>query len=103
MRRSHDYSVYSLASKPGAAPYTDVTNDPTRRVSKYQQGTGNGHALRYRVGRRVWFEHLADIDAAILREKRIKRRRRDWKFALFETDNPTRRDLTQGWSEASDA
>jgi len=41
----------------------------------------------------VWFEVDDDIEAAILREKKIKKWRRDWKIALIEADNPDWLDL----------
>lgn len=41
----------------------------------------------------MWFEVHDDIRAAILREKEIKKWRRDWKIALIEADNPDWRDL----------
>jgi putative endonuclease len=44
----------------------------------------------------VWFEEHDYIDRAILREKRIKRWRREWKFALVEAANPRWADLYPG-------
>jgi putative endonuclease len=41
----------------------------------------------------VWYERHQYVDQAILREKRIKRRQRPWKFALVEKDNPRWLDL----------
>ncbi|MDA0663850.1 MAG: GIY-YIG nuclease family protein, partial [Proteobacteria bacterium] len=38
------------------------------------------------------------IEDAILREKKIKRWRRDWKLALIEQDNPDWQDLYAGLS-----
>jgi putative endonuclease len=39
------------------------------------------------------------MPAAILREKQIKRWRRDWKLALIEAENPEWRDLSEAWFE----
>lgn len=41
----------------------------------------------------VWYEHHTDVEAAIQREKRLKRWRRDWKIKLIEAANPDWRDL----------
>jgi putative endonuclease len=41
----------------------------------------------------VWAEHSDDITLCIAHEKRLKRRRREWKFALIERDNPDWYDL----------
>ncbi|EME67753.1 excinuclease ABC subunit C [Paramagnetospirillum caucaseum] len=37
----------------------------------------------------VYIESHETMEAAITREKRIKRWRREWKLALIERDNPT--------------
>ena len=43
----------------------------------------------------VWFEQHATMDAAIQREKRIKKWNRVWKLELIEKDNPDWRDLAE--------
>jgi putative endonuclease len=41
----------------------------------------------------VWYEVHATAEAAIVREKRLKRYKRDWKIELIEVDNPNWDDL----------
>ena len=41
----------------------------------------------------MWFERHDDIEAAIRREKTIKRWRRQWKFNVIEENNPDWHDL----------
>jgi len=41
----------------------------------------------------VWFEPHETMDSAILREKRVKRWSRAWKYDLIHEQNPTWRDL----------
>jgi putative endonuclease len=41
----------------------------------------------------MWFEAHQNVNAAISREKEIKKWRRDWKIALIESDNPDWSDL----------
>ena len=48
---------------------------------------------RYRVNRLGWFEPHATAEAAISREKSIKRWHRQWKLDLVEASNPDWRDL----------
>jgi predicted GIY-YIG superfamily endonuclease len=43
---------------------------------------------KYGVNRLVWFEPHESLEAAMLREKRVKSWRRAWKIELIETDNP---------------
>jgi putative endonuclease len=45
------------------------------------------------VNRLVYFECFEDIEAAIQREKRLKKWSRAWKIALIEKDNPNWIDL----------
>jgi putative endonuclease len=96
MKNDHTYFVYMLTNRPRGVLYTGVTNDLLRRVSEHRTKFFRGFALRYGLDKLVWYEVHHDIEAAILREKRIKRWRREWKFDLVEADNPGWQDL---WTE----
>ena len=85
--------VYILASKPQGTLYVGVTNDLIRRVAEHKQGIVPGFTKRYGVNKLVYWEAFDDYHAAILREKRLKRWRRDWKHALIEEANPHWADL----------
>jgi putative endonuclease len=41
----------------------------------------------------VWFEQTESIEAALAREKQIKKWNRAWKIELIEKTNPAWRDL----------
>ena len=73
--------------------YTGVTNDLLRRVSEHREGRIPGFTKTYGCKHLVWFETTDDIEAAILREKQLKKWRRSWKEALIEAGNPDWRDL----------
>ncbi len=47
-----------------------------------------GFTKRYRVHRLVYFEQLEDMEAAISREKQLKKWNRAWKLRLIEGQNP---------------
>ncbi len=87
------YFVYMLASKPFGTIYTGVSNDLIGRAWEHREGEGSTFTSRYEVKRLVWFEDHRDVNAAIAREKKIKRWRRDWKIALIEESNPHWEDL----------
>ncbi len=91
MQRS--YWVYILAGKMGGTLYVGVTNDLVRRVYEHRMGLADGFTKKYKVHRLVYFEQHSDIEAAILREKQLKKWNRAWKIALIEKDNSTWRDL----------
>lgn len=55
-----------------------------------------GFTRKYKVHHLVWYEVHVDIREAILREKRIKEWKRDWKLKLIEDMNPRWEDLYDG-------
>jgi putative endonuclease len=73
--------------------YIGVTSDLAARVSQHREGTGSDFCVRYGLKHLVWAERCDSIDAAIAQEKRVKRWRREWKFALMERGNPVWDDL----------
>ena len=84
-----------------------MTNDLARRVYEHKSGTAESFTKEYDVNRLVYFECFEDIEAAIHREKRLKKWTRAWKIALIEKDNPNWIDLypeiarDEGTSECS--
>ena len=83
---SHNYYVYILASTNGVL-YVGMTNDLVRRVAQHKRRELPGFTKRYNVDRLVYFEHTLHVDAAIAREKQIKRWVREKKVALIEVRN----------------
>jgi len=90
------YYVYILASRRRGTLYTGVTNDLLRRIYEHKEGVAESFTKRYGVKTLVHYEVFEEIEEAILREKRLKRWHRDWKFALIEKCNPDWRDLYDG-------
>ena len=87
------YYVYILANRPKGALYTGRTSDLIKRVWEHRTGAVDGHTKRYNIGQLVYFAVFEDFEAATLRERQIKRYRRDWKFNLIEQGNPSWKDL----------
>jgi putative endonuclease len=87
------YWVYILASRLGGTLYTGVTNNLIRRVYEHRTVAVPGFAKKYRIHRLVYFEQHTDIEAAIHREKRLKKWKRSWKVRLIEELNPNWDDL----------
>lgn len=85
--------VYILASQPRGTLYIGVTSDLAKRLWQHREGVTGGFVARYKVHRLVRFEMFGDMEAAILREKQLKRWRRQWKINLVERDNPQWVDL----------
>ena len=87
--------VYLLASKRNGTLYVGVTSNLLARVHQHREGQVRGFTRDYGVKMLVWFEPHPTMDAAITREKRIKKWNRAWKLALIEADNPEWRDLAE--------
>ena len=87
------YYVYMLANRKQGTLYIGVTNDLIRRIYEHKEGLVESFTKRYGVDRLVYFETHDSIEAAIVREKKLKHWKRDWKTDLIERDNPDWRDL----------
>jgi putative endonuclease len=94
--QSKMYFVYILASKRNGTIYTGVTNDLIRRVYQHKNGINEGFTKKYSVHDLVYFEATDDVQAALRREKQIKKWNRQWKIDLIEKQNPEWRDLYPG-------
>ena len=92
--KSKEPAVYILASKRNGTLYTGVTSDLSRRVWEHKNEVEAGFTKRYRVHTLVYCEFHKSMDAAIVREKQIKKWNRAWKLRLIESENPTWRDLS---------
>jgi putative endonuclease len=87
------YYVYIMASKKNGVLYVGMTSDIKRRVYEHKNGLADGFTKKYFAHKLVYFESTADPNAAIAREKQLKRWRRQWKIDLIERENPEWRDI----------
>jgi putative endonuclease len=92
--------VYIMANRYRGGMYVGVTADLLQRVRQHREGEGSSHVADFGKTRLVYAEHHGEIGFAIAREKRVKKWKRDWKFALIEADNPEWRDLWDEWFPA---
>jgi putative endonuclease len=88
--------VYVLASGRNGTLYIGVTSELFERVSVHKQDLIDGFTKKYGVHRLVYYEMHETMDAAILREKRLKKWKRVWKLRLIESMNPEWEDLFDG-------
>ena len=73
--------------------YVGVTSNLSTRAQQHREGEIGGFTRKHGCKSLVWFEIHDDIEAAIRREKLIKRWRRAWKIELVEARNPEWADL----------
>jgi putative endonuclease len=87
------YYAYIVASKRNGTLYVGVTNDLSRRIYEHREKVVPGFTRRYKVSILVYYEVLEDVNAAIRREKQMKKWNRTWKLRLIEKYNPVWKDL----------
>jgi putative endonuclease len=87
------YYVYILASKKNGVLYIGVTNNLIKRVCQHKNNIAEGFSRNYNVHKLVYFEQTTDIKSALMREKQLKKWKRDWKIELIEQNNPEWKDL----------
>jgi len=84
-----------LASRRNGTLYVGVSNDVIRRTWEHKNDLAAAFTKKHGVHILVWFELHEDINAAIAREKRLKRWNRAWKLKLIEETN-------SGWNDLYD-
>ena len=88
----NEYYIYIPASQSGTL-YTGVTSNLAKRIYEHKNDLVDGFTKKYKCHKLVYFEQLDNIELAILREKQIKKWRREKKENLIRTINPTWKDL----------
>ena len=89
--------VYSLASRRNGTLYIGVTSNLVLRVWQHRSNATAGFVQEYGVHRLVFAEFHDTMEAAIMREKRLKKWRRAWKLELIESRNRNGATSTTNW------
>jgi len=87
------YYTYILTKKNKTVLYIGVTNDLKRRVYEHKNKLIKGFSSNYNVDSLVYFEIFQYVNEAILREKRLKEWKREWKERIINEMNPSWEDL----------
>ena len=72
-----------------------MTNNLERRIYEHKNKTIEGFSKKYNLNKLVYYESTNDANAAIRREKEIKKWRREKKNNLIESMNPEWKDLAE--------
>ena len=86
-------AVYLLATGKRGTLYIGVTSNLIARTWQHREHVVEGFTKRYDVTNLVWYELHCTMEAAILREKQLKKWNREWKLRLVQESNPEWRDL----------
>jgi putative endonuclease len=82
-----------MANKRNGTLYTGITSNLLQRVSQHKSKSIEGFTKKYSINMLVYYEYTTDPEAAIQREKTIKKWNRKWKLDLIEKENPEWKDL----------
>ena len=85
------YYVYILTNKTKKVLYVGVTNNLNRRVSEHYSDCKNAKksfAGKYNCIHLIYYEKFSEVTDAIIREKEIKKWRREKKEKLISNFNP---------------
>ncbi len=74
--------------------YIGVTDDLKRRAKEHKEGLVDGFSKKYRTKNLVYYENYKNINEALVREKQLKKWRREKKLNLIKTLNPEFKDLS---------
>ena len=93
-----EYAVYILTNYAETVFYVGITNDLERRVYEHKNKLIDGFTAKYDVNKLVYYELADSIEAAINREKQLKRWRRQSKANLINKLNQEWKDLSLEWT-----
>ena len=94
-----NYYVYLLTNWNNKVIYVGVTNDLNGRIYEHKNKLISGFTKKYNLNKLIYFEETCDINAAINREKEIKKWRREKKDILVNQINPNWQDLSDGFKD----
>lgn len=84
----NNYYVYILTNWNKKVMYIGMTNNLERRVYEHKNKLIDGFTKKYNVNKLVYYEISNSSISAIVREKEIKKWRREKKNKLVESKNP---------------
>lgn len=87
------YFVYILTNTYHTVLYIGVTNNLKIRVYEHREKIVEGFSDTYELWKLVYFEVHTDVNLALIREKRLKKWKREWKENLINQKNPEWNDL----------
>lgn len=82
-----------MTNRPNGTLYTGVTSNIIQRTAKHKAQNIKGFTKKYNLDTLIWYELHDEMESAIIREKRIKEWKREWKIELIEKMNPSWKDL----------
>ncbi len=86
--------IYIMANYNNKVLYIGVTSDLYARVSEHKEKKhSDSFTAKYNCNKLVYYESFSRIEEAIIKEKQLKKWRREWKERLINEMNPQWIDL----------
>lgn len=85
--------VYIVTNKYRTTLYIGVTSNLYARITEHKSGEGSGFTKKYNCTDLVYWEFHDRIESAILKEKQLKKWKREWKDRIIKEFNPIWKDL----------
>jgi putative endonuclease len=98
---AHTYYVFLLTNWNNNVMYVGMTNNLERRMYEHKKKLVKGFTQKYNINKLVYFEETQEVNAAIMREKEIKKWRREKKDSLVNGENPQWKDLSLEFQDSS--
>ncbi len=92
---NHNYYIYIISNWNNKVIYIGVTNNLERRIFEHKNKLITGFSSKYNLNKLVYYEQFTDIREAVIREKELKKWRREKKNKLIEDMNPDWVDLSK--------
>ncbi|HOT19794.1 MAG TPA: GIY-YIG nuclease family protein [Spirochaetota bacterium] len=87
------YYIYMITNRNNNVLFIGVTNDLKRRVFEHREKLVEGFSSKYNCSKLVWYEQTNNIGSAILREKQMKKWKREYNNNIINEMNPEWNDL----------
>jgi putative endonuclease len=85
--------VYIMTNQHNKILYIGVTSNLPKRTWEHKNKVTESFTQKYKLFKLVYYEDCGDITNAILREKYLKGKSREFKIKLIESINPDWQDL----------
>lgn len=85
--------IYIITNYNNSTLYIGITSNLIKRIWEHKNHVIDGFSNKYNLEKLVYFEQCDSIETAILREKFLKGKTRQYKVSLIQKENPTWKDL----------
>ena len=88
-----------MSNKHQGVIYVGITDNLMERVKEHKLKIyPNSFTAKYNCNKLIYFEEWDNGFEATIREKQLKKWKREWKVKLIEEMNPTWMDISSNWN-----